>query len=223
MNAKPLICCAVFALSACSSYVNSPAVSRDRAARAEAFSHPLIARAFHAKPAIHFPATIAVAPQGSEAREQLRALDATGHLDELRALPHVANVAPLSTLLLGDGSPNTLTIREAAARMHADAVLLITVASITTDGKILAPLTALSLGLLPNERYEIISTALAALVDVRTGYVYGTLERSAARSGLTTAWGDSSLEKNHAEREAMRKLLGEFPAFWRSIVQIHRQ
>ncbi len=223
MNAKLLFFCAAFALTACSSYVNSPTVARERAARAEAFSHPLIARAFHAKPAIRFPATIAVAPQGSEAQEQFRALDATGRLDKLRMLPQIAHVAPLSTLLLGDGAPNDLTIREAAARSHADAVLLVTVNSITTDGKILAPLTALSLGLFPNEHYEIISTALAALVDVRTGYVYGTLERSAARSGLTTAWGDSLRARHRAERQAMEKLLGEFPAFWQGVVQTHRR
>ncbi len=223
MNAKPLISCTAFALTACSSYINPHTVSRERAARAEAFSHPLITRAFHAKPAIRFPATIAVAPQGSEAQEQLRALGATGHLDELKNLPQIAQIGPLSTLLLGDKAPNDLALREAAAKGHADALLLVSVNSITTDGKILAPLTALSLGLFPNEHYEIISTALAALVDVRTGYVYGTLERSAARSGLTTAWGDSLRAKNRAERHAMEKLLGEFPAFWQSVVQTHRR
>lgn len=223
MKTKPLLLCTLFAFAGCSSYVNSPAVSRDRAAKAEAFTHPLIARALHAKPAIHFPATIAVAPQDSAAQEHLRALDATGRLDSLKALPQIAAVAPLSTLLLGEAETHDIIVREAAARMHADAVLLITVSTTATDGSVIAPLTVLSLGLFPNQRYEIISTALAALVDVRTGYVYGTLERSAARTGFTTSYGDSATAKHQAERQAMGKLFGEFPAFWSGVVQTHRR
>ena len=155
-------------------------------------------------------------------QDELR-VDATSRLDALKTLPQIAAVVPLSTLLLGEGETHDLVVREAAARMHADAVWLVTLNTTATDGSVIAPLTVLSLGLFPNQRYEIISTALAALVDVRTGYVYGTLERSAARTGYTTSYGDSDMAKHHAERQAMEKLLGEFPAFWSGVVQTHRR
>ena len=50
---------AALTCSGCSSYVNSPAVSRAREAKRAEFSDPLIARAANAKPTMRFPATIA--------------------------------------------------------------------------------------------------------------------------------------------------------------------
>ncbi len=119
-----------------------------------------------------------------------------------------------------------LRLREAAAKLHADAVLILATETQATDGRIIAPLTELSLGLLPNKRYELISTALAALVDTRTGYIYGTIEKSRARSGITMAWGgDEVIQRARAkvEREAMEKLFADFPAFWRGVVDTHRR
>ena len=119
-----------------------------------------------------------------------------------------------------------LRLREAAAKLHADAVLILATETQATDGRIIAPLTELSLGLLPNKRYELISTALAALVDARTGYVYGTIEKSRARSGITMAWGSDDVihrARSKVEREAMEKLFADFPAFWRGVVDSHRR
>ena len=48
------------------SYVNSPRVAAARAGQAKAFSDPLIARAYQAKPVIRFPARIAIAPQNPD-------------------------------------------------------------------------------------------------------------------------------------------------------------
>lgn len=216
---------ASLALTGCQSHINSPAVRQAREARRAAFSDPLLARAFNAKPAIRFPATIAVATQDSGTREHLRALSARGRLDAVKSLPEMATVVPLSSLLYNTATKPDLAMREAAARVHADAVLIVTTETHATDGRIFAPLTELSLGLFPNKRYELIATALAALVDTRTGYVYGALEQSRARSGLTMAWGsDGVIERarSAAERDAIEKLLAEFPAFWRGVVQNHK-
>jgi hypothetical protein len=218
------------ALSACQSYVNSPKVAAARAATAKAFSDPLIARAYQAKPAIRFPARIALAPQCDAAQQQLRNLDAAGKLEALRKLPAVAAIVPLSSLLLaeGDGKPTwnktDLILREAAAKLHADAVFLLKLETNITDGQIFAPLTTVSLGLFPNNRAEVIVTALAALVDVRTGYVYGTLERSAGRTSLSMSWDDFTRDRTiqRASAEAMQKLLSDVPDFWRGVVQAHR-
>lgn len=215
----------------CTSYVNSPAVARSLKEKRAAFSDPLIARAFNAKPEIHFPATIAVASNNSGTRDHLRAISAHGTLDTWNSLPQLARIAIVSPVLTeeyrsGNDPKADLRLREAAAKLHADAVLILATETQATDGRIIAPLTELSLGLLPNKRYELISTALAALVDVRTGYIYGTIEKSRARSGITMAWGSDdviSRARAKVEREAMEKLFADFPAFWRGVVSTHHR
>lgn len=235
MKLKPALALALTAtvfFSGCASYVNSPKAHAALAGKREAFSHALISRAYNAKPTMRFPAAVAVAPQGHEAVMQLRALDALGKLDSLKTLPDLRGLPLVSGLVESNVSHadatnvSDLRLREAAARLHADAVLLVTIETNATDGQIFAPLTVATLGLFPNNRYEIISTGLAALVDTRTGYVYGTLEKSAAKSGiLMVAGSDESLEhrKQQAQREAMEKLVKEFPDFWQRIVATHRK
>src|SRR5688500_17628268 len=89
-------------LCACQSYINSPAVTAGRAASAKAFSDPLVARAYQAKPTMRFPARIAVFPEGEAAKHQLRILDARGVLDRIKTLPHLASIAPISSLLVSE-------------------------------------------------------------------------------------------------------------------------
>ena len=217
--------------SGCSSYVNSPAVTRAREAKRAEFSDPLIARAANAKPTMHFPATIAIAPNDHGVREYLRALEAHGKLDSLNSLPQLARTVVLSPVIVGETDhehriTQDLRLREAAAKMHADAVLIVAIETQATDGSIIAPLTGLSLGLLPNRRYELISTAFAALVDTRTGYIYGTNEKSRARSGITMSWGGDDVirrARSKVEREAMEKLFADFPSFWRGVVATHHR
>ena len=233
MNPAPLLLSLVAALlaSGCTSYVNSPAVARSLQEKRAAFSDPLIARAYHAKPAMRFPATIAVGTTECATRDHLRAISAGDTLDKWNSLPQLARIAIISPVLIEDHrgenrSTADLRLREAAAKLHADAVLILATETQATDGRIIAPLTELSLGLLPNKRYELISTALAALVDTRTGYIYGTIEKSRARSGITMAWGSDEVIRRaraKAEREAMEKLFADFPAFWRGVADSHRR
>ena len=223
---------AALTFSGCAAkYINSPAVARARDAKRAEFSDPLIARATNAKPTMPFPATIAIAANDHSVREHIRALSALGKLDGLDSLPHLARTVMVSPVVVSDTDQEhrisaDLRLREAAAKLHADAVLIIANESQLTDGDLVAPLTALSLGLFPNKRYELISTAFAALVDTRTGYIYGTNEKSRARTGLTMSWGSDDVirrARSKAEREAMEKLFADFPAFWRGIVAAHRR
>lgn len=224
------------ALPACSSYVNSPRAAAARAESAKSFSDPLIARAYNAKPAMKFPAKIAIAPVDEASRTQLRNMDAAGALEKLQSLPNISALMPLSTMLIGDNpeSPDQkkawnqsdLRLREAAARLHADAVLFLKVDTHLTDGEIFAPLTIASLGLFPNHHAKVMATTLGALVDTRTGYVYGTFERSAARSGIYSTTLDSNSRDRIGERaelEATKKAMAEFPRFWDGVVQAHRR
>ena len=227
----PALAAAALACSGCSSYVNSPAVARARDAKRAEFSDPLIARAANARPTMTFPATIAIAANDRDVREHIRALSALGKLDVLNSLPQLARTVIASPMVIGETDREhhvtaDLRLREAAAKLHADAVLIIANESQLTDDSVVAPLTALSLGLFPNKRYELISTAFAALVDTRTGYIYGTNEKSRARTGLTMSWGSEDVihrARSKAEREALEKLFADFPAFWRGIVAAHRR
>lgn len=231
MKPTLLVIAAALLCSGCSSYVNSPAVARAREAKRAEFSDPLIARAANAKPAMRFPATIAIATSDHSVREHLRALDAHGKLDSLSSLPQLARTVVISPTIVGETDHEhritaNLRLREAAAKLHADALLILANESQLTDGRIIAPLTELSLGLLPNKRYELISTALAALVDTRTGYVYGTDEKSRARSGITMSWGGGDVirgARSKVERETMEKLFADFPSFWRGVVAAHQR
>lgn len=233
MNPAPILLSVLAALlaSGCSSYVNSPVVARSLKEKRAAFSDPLIARAYNAKPAMRFPAVIAVASTDCTTRDHLRAISAGDTLEKWNFLPQLARIAIVSPVLIEESRGEDRTtagvrLREAAAKLHADAVLLLATETQATDGRIIAPLTELSLGLLPNKRYELISTALAALVDTRTGYVYGTLEKSRARSGITMAWGSDDVirrARSKVEREAMEKLFADFPAFWRGVTDSHRR
>jgi len=212
-------------LTGCSSHINSPGVARAIEAKRAAFSDPLIARAYNAKPTMRYPATIAIAGSDAAVRDHIRAISAHGKFDSLQSLPQIAGIVPLSSLLMRPDTKPDIAVREAAAKMHADAVLILATETQATDGKIIAPLTELSLGLLPNKHYELIATALAALVDTRTGYIYGVLEKSRARSGLTMAWGSDeviSRARSKAEHEAMEKLFADFPAFWRGVIKNRR-
>lgn len=240
MNSKPLFfaLAAVSFFSGCASYVNSPKGRAYADSRREAFSHALIARAYNAKPAARFPATLAIAPQDEGVRQELRALDAANKLEPLKSLPNLASTVNLTSLVFSDdngeiagkdGKPapiwnkSDILLREAAARLHADMVLLLKYETHVTDGTVFRPLTTLSLGLFPNDRAEIITTALAAVVDTRTGFVYGTAERSAGRTCHAMSWDDGTRDRamRRTRADAMMKLLGEFPALWSRIVAQH--
>lgn len=233
MNATLLVTTAAITMlsSGCAKYVNSKAFADARSARRAEFSNPLILRAANAKPAMRFPATVAIAPNDRNVREHIRALSAFGKLDALSSLPQLARTTVISPAIIGETDSEhritaDLRLREAAAKLHADAVLIIATETQATDGKIIAPLTALSLGLLPNKRYELIATAFAALVDTLTGYVYGTDEKSRARTGITISWGSDDVIQNaraKVEREAVEKLFADFPAFWRGVVATHHR
>jgi hypothetical protein len=232
-----LLALAACAFTGCSSYINSPAAQAGIKDSQKAFSDPLIARAYHAQPTMHFPARLGLAPQDDESRQQLRVMDALGKLDRFKSLPDVTGFVTVNSLVMSSGYDGDeskrkpvwnradLMLREAAAKLHADAVLLVKIDTHVTDGKLFAPLSTLTLGMFPNNRAEIIATAFGALVDTRTGYIYGVLEKSAGRTNLSISWDPDSRTRavQKTEQAAMEKLLAEFPDFWRGIVQAHRK
>ena len=229
MNYRPIACAfiASLLLTSCSTYMTP-----GRQADLSTFTDPRVKKAFTAKPAIRFPANLAIARvQASGYRSEsvqgvgsgaysvvtTRDIETEQDFDTIGKLPGIAGVVTLNRLLLPRELSSDLDLREAAAKLQTDAVLIYTVATEFRDNDIIPPLTTLTLGLVPNKRYKISATASAILMDTRTGYIYGALEEGESRSGLTIAWGSSSAidaSRRKAERAAFEKLLASFQPFW---------
>jgi len=223
-------------LASCATYVTP-----GRQADLSTFTDPRVKKAFVARPAIRFPANLAlVRIQESGYRSEsaqgvgsgaysvvtTRDIETEQDIDAISRLPGVAGVVTLNRLLLPRALSSDLDLREAAAKLQTEAILIYTLATEFRDNNIIPPLTTLSLGLAPNKRYKINATASAILMDTKTGYIYGALEEGESRSGLTIAWGSSSAiesSRRKAERAAFDKLLASLQPFWTRIYHRFRQ
>jgi hypothetical protein len=223
----PLALMAMLLLSSCATYVTP-----GRQANMASFTDPNIKKAFEAKPAIHMPANLAVVRvqdsgyrsasvqgvgTGAYSVVTVRDIETQKDFDAISKLPGISGVATLNRLLLPREFTSDLDLRQAAARLQTDAILIYTIGTQFSDNEVIAPLTTLTLGLAPNKHYKINSTASAILMDTRTGFVYGAIEENDDRSGLTIAWGSSDAidaARKKAERAAFEKLVASFGPFW---------
>jgi hypothetical protein len=217
-------------LCSCASYITP-----GRQADLSTFTDPSVKKAFVARPAIKFPANLAVVRiqesgyrsesaqgvgSGAYSVVTTRDIETEEDIDTISKLQGVAGVVGLNRLLLPKSLSSDLDLRESAAKLQADAILIYTLATEFSDNDVIAPLTTLTLGLAPNKRYKINSTASAILMDTKTGYIYGALEEGDSRAGLTIAWGSSNAidaSRKKAERAAFDKLLASFAPFWTRI------
>lgn len=90
----------------------------------------------------------------------------------------------------------------------------------------LKPLTVVTLGLSPNKIVKVTTTASAILMDVRTGYVYGSCESTSRKEQLASAWTDrSAVDRSRltTEREAFESLLSDFEGLWNRVVDGRRK
>jgi hypothetical protein len=147
-------------------------------------------------------------------------LEQTEDVKRMLDLPMLAGVAPLNRLVMPEGPSSMKDLRRAAANVQADMVLIYTVDTrFGVENKIPA-LGVFTLGLFPNDEARVSSQVLAALVDTRTGFIYG-LAQGAGNSGqLTNAWSsDSAVEQSRrkAERAAFTAALDQFELLWTGI------
>lgn len=137
-------------------------------------------------------------------------------------LPMVSGVAPVNRLLLPTKLENDMPLRGAAARLHADMLLIYTFDTAFFEDQMAQPLNVVTLGLSPTKTIKVSTTASAILIDTRNGYLYGLAEGTATRNKLTNAWMssdamDDARQKN--EEEAFEKLVGEFEKTWTGVVK----
>jgi hypothetical protein len=180
-----------------------------------AITDSTIAEALKREPAAQFPAhVIAVRVQatgyesasgrgygkGAFSVLTTRDIETEDDFVQLASLPGIAAVGPLNRILLPIDLRSAQELREAAAQLHGDIVLLYTVD------------TAF-------EKTRIITTCAAAFVDVRTGYVYGVAEGSAADTQPPSSWRTKAVDaaRLKTERDAFSAALKEIAKTWTAI------
>jgi hypothetical protein len=140
----------------------------------------------------------------------------------LNKMPMVLGVAPISRLLLPAHLQTDQELRHAAAQLHADMLLVYTLDTTFQKNDLAEPLTVITLGISPNQKATIVSTASAVLMDTRNGYIYGVSEATSRSSKLMGAWGSGDAideARRVTEGEAFEKLVGEVEKMWGGVVR----
>ncbi len=232
------VCTLLFATGCAKRYV-TPGGAADLQEIAAAADQPYdpIQAAFTRKPAAQLPAHLAlVRVQDSGYRHYsphcyghgpftvitVRDVETDDHVKRIAQLPQVAGLAPLNRLLLPAQLRSQDDLRQAAARMQADMLLLYTFDTKYDVGDALAPLSVVTLGLSPNQVAKVDTTASALLIDVRTGYIYGSVESTANTEQLANAWtSDAAVDQSRkrTERKAFDDLVAEFEKLWPEVVR----
>lgn len=202
----------------------------------KSLTDPSLREMLEKKPLATFPTGIAIAriqaPQYSSPTTSgwgtgqysvvlTRDVEKDEHFARFAKLPLVSGIAPMSRLLLPPTLQNDLQLRQAAAKLHADMLLIYTFDTTFSKNQLAQPLNVVTLGLSPTKTIRVTTTASAILMDTRNGYLYGMAEGTATRSKLTNAWMtsdaiDDARRKN--EEEAFEKLVGEFEKTWAGVV-----
>jgi hypothetical protein len=196
-----------------------------------------IATALSKKPLASFPTAVAVARvqaagyrsdtasgwgQGQYSMVFVRDVEKPEQFERLSNLPMIKGLAPLNSLLLPKDLKDDRDLRQAAADLHTDMLLVYTLDTTFYDQDMAGILTVLTLGAAPNQHVSVTTTASAVLVDTRNGYVYGTAEATEKHDGLTNAWfSEAAVDQDRRDTEsaAFNKLVGELEHTWTGVVK----
>lgn len=142
--------------------------------------------------------------------------------ERMSKLPMIAGVAPLSRLLLPTKLESMKDLRRSAAQLKTDLLLIYSIdTAFHVEGTPLGPLSLLTLGFIPNKKAYVASTTSGALIDVRTGYIYGVAEATEREEQRTTIWNSSdAIDEARMKSEiASFKSFGlEFENLWKQTV-----
>jgi len=154
-----------------------------------------------------------------------RDVESDAEIARIARLAGIAAVAPVGRILMPDVFETARDLRLPASQLRADLLLLYSIdTTFVVDGTPLGPLSLVSLGFIPNRTAHVTATTACALIDVRTGFVYGVAEATATEQQGHSRWSrqqaiDSA--RTAAERESFTLLLTEFETLWRDVVAEH--
>jgi hypothetical protein len=235
MYKRSLIAAVVILVSGCASYVTPGGPARlDQINRAD------IAEAASRRPTVQFPARLAVIRiqardyksystegygTGQFSAVTTQELLTDERMQDVLNWPSVAAVVPVTRLTIPSRLNSVDDLRVAGAQVQADILVVYTIdTSFRVQGKGYGPLTAISLGIIPDRDAHVTATASAVMVDVRSGFIYGVAEATASKSGLTNAWESSTTvdrKRIQAEEESFEKLMDQMAKTWAGIVKQH--
>ena len=232
-----LIISATFTLVGCSTYI-PPGAKADL----QAFAPKNIQDGFAAKPTNPFPASIAVvrvqAPaytnyylrqnggQYGTGRYSVilnREVEESAQFDRITSLPKVSGLVSLNRMLLPEQLNGDGELREAAARLHADLVLIYTFDTVFIDSDAAMPLSVISLGLSPTRKITAVTTVSGLLVDTRSGYIYAAYEVTERDRTISTSWGSGDAAdavRRNTEKLAFVKFVDELSASWPKLISV---
>lgn len=192
------------------------------------------------QPASPFPARVAVVGVQSPGYQSLtnrcsgggqfcvvttRDVEPEAAFATLSAMPEVADLALMNRLILPSNFESTRDLRRAAATLKTDLLLVYSIdTGFNVDSTEIGPLALISLGLLPNKKARVTSTASAAIFDVRTGFLYGVAESSTTEEQRATIWTTSAAidtARRKAETTAFQNLVGEIEKLWTRLLKTH--
>lgn len=236
--ARLLPALALAAVSGCASYI-PPGAKADL----QAFAPASIQEGFAAKATAPFPASIALvrvqAPGYTNHQLQqlggshgsgrytvvtTREIEEEAQVERVAKLPQVAGLTGVNRMLLPQKLEGDREIREAAARLQADLVLIYTFDTSFFETDLAKPLTVITLGLSPTRKVFVTTTVSALLLDTRTGYVYSTHESTKKADTLSTSWGSrdsADAARRGSERAAFAQMIDEFSLTWPKLVERH--
>ncbi|WP_333609576.1 hypothetical protein [Arsukibacterium sp.] len=150
-------------------------------------------------------------------------MESQSDFDKLLALPQLQGIAPLNSILLPENLDSIKSLREAAARLKADILVIYTFnTSFHVAGQRYAPLNVISLGFLKNKEVSVTTTVSAAFFDVRTEYLYGLSEATDTKNKHSSIWSSSADVDDlrlATEKQAFAKLIPELEKTWAGIVK----
>ena len=190
------------------------------------------------KPDAEFPAHVVIAriqapkyqSQGAEGYGSgrynvvtTREVESEEDIDRISKWPKIAQLAPLNRLLLPPQLNSIKDLRSAAARARADILLIYSLDTTFRVGpQKYPPLSAISLGFLPNQEAKVTTTASAVFFDVRTEFVYGFAEATTQEAENASVWSSSAIVDQlriKTERDAFHGLVDELEKTWDSILK----
>ncbi|MGI3129529.1 hypothetical protein ACRSLK_03905 [Halopseudomonas pachastrellae] len=192
------------------------------------------------EPAAQFPARLAVVRVQSSGYHSLTAdsygsgqfsvvttrdIESAEDLERLANQEQLSAVASMTRLILPLELNTLRDLRLGAARLKADLLLVYTLdTSFNVESTTLGPLSAVTLGFLPNKQAFVSATTSALLVDVRTGFIYGAAEATERESQRATVWNSQDAidsARQRAEAASFHTFVGEFERLWAATLAEH--
>jgi hypothetical protein len=240
---RAALCLLLFALAGCGASYATPGGAAPLEALGvtpdarRGLTNSTIQSALDKQPPARFPTAVAVARVqapgyrsmtsegwggGKYSLVTTRDAESEESIARLAKLPMVTGIAPVNRLLLPANLNSDLELRQAAAALQADLLLVYTFDTVFFEDTFLEPLSLISLGFAPNHTVKLTSTASAVLMDTRNGFIYGVAEATDKGDGLSSAWGsDRAVDRvrRDTEADAFGKLVDQLEVMWADVLK----